>query len=294
MRAGAIAASQSHEYPRRPCHLRARSDGHARYRADNHGHCPRPTGWLSLTRPARTHPVNMPDKDEVPGSSPGRPTPHRRRSQRSQHRARSARRRLGPRWGRTPHPRRHLQCPAGAAHPAVRLGDDHPPWSPPSPRTPATRPVQPPRAAACPSCPPRRRPRRAHRTPAWPTWSLSWSRAAAAAHNPTRRPGSATDLPLTNPTWAASPASRPPGPSIEPSTARQPPGPPPVLVVRVARPARPWSQRHRRSMEETDASGPTGQPPDGWTPEGWTADGWTLDGWTADGRPPDPLDDDPR
>ena len=38
----------------------------------------------------------------------------------------------------------------------------------------------------------------------------------------TRRPGSATDLPPTNATAAASPASRPPRPSIEPSTARQP------------------------------------------------------------------------
>jgi hypothetical protein len=30
-----------------------------------------PISWSSLARPARTHPANMPDKEEVPGSSPG-------------------------------------------------------------------------------------------------------------------------------------------------------------------------------------------------------------------------------
>jgi hypothetical protein len=94
--------------------------------------------------------------------------------------------------------------------------------------------------------------------------------------HPTRRPGSATDLSLTNATAAASPASRPPGPSIEPSTARQPQG----------RHRFRWSRSpgHLLRWEDTDASGRTGQ----------TADGWTPHGWTAAGRPPDPLDDDPR
>jgi hypothetical protein len=66
--------------------------------------------------------------------------------------------------------------------------------------------------------------------------------------HPTRRPGSATDLPPTNATWASSPASRPPRASIEPSTARPPPGPPPVPVVTVARPLRLGPKRHRLSM----------------------------------------------
>jgi hypothetical protein len=215
----------------------------------------------------------MPDKDEVPGSSPGRPTTHRRRSQRCWQRAGRARRRLGPRWGRTPIPAGTSSGPAGAAQPGVRLGDDHAAWSRAQPRTAATRPVRPPRAAAG---------FRAHRAaagdgrsdrrPGLPGRSAG-TRGRRGPH-PTRRPGSATDLPLTNATWAASPASPPPRPSIEPSTAWQPPGPPPVPVVRVARPARPGPQRHRLSMEETDASG-RGPTPDGWIPHGWTADGWT-------------------
>jgi hypothetical protein len=110
--------------------------------------------------------------------------------------------------------------------------------------------------------------------------------------HPTRRPGSATDLPLANPTSAASPASRLPRPSIEPSTARQPPGPPPVPVVTVARPPRPWSQRHRLSMggdgrvrtdggrHQTAVHRMGGQQTAGQR----TAGHRTLDGWTADGR----------
>jgi hypothetical protein len=71
----------------------------------------------------------MPDKDEVPGSSPGRPTTHRRRSERCRYRAGSVRCRLGPRWGRTPIPAGTSPGPSGSAHPAVSLGDDHAPWS---------------------------------------------------------------------------------------------------------------------------------------------------------------------
>ena len=140
-----------------------------------------------------------PDKDEVPGSSPGRPTTHRRRSERCRQRAGRARCRLGPRWGRTPIPAGTSSGPSGAAHPGVRLGHDHPPWSRPQPEDGSH--------AACGHlalrllpCPPRRRPRR--RGPP-----------------PTQRPESATDLPLTNATAAASPASRPPGPS---SSRRRP------------------------------------------------------------------------
>jgi hypothetical protein len=74
-----------------------------------------------------------PDKDEVPGSGPGRPTTYHRRSQRCQPRARNARRQPGPRWGRTPIPAGTSPGPTGAAHPGVRPGDDPPPWSRPQP-----------------------------------------------------------------------------------------------------------------------------------------------------------------
>jgi len=74
-------------------------------------------------------PGQNPDKDEVPGSSPGRPTTHRPRSQRCRHRAGRARCRLGPRWGRMPIAAGTASGPSGAAHPSVRLDDDHAPWS---------------------------------------------------------------------------------------------------------------------------------------------------------------------
>ena len=162
-------------------------------------------------------------------------------------------------------------------------------------------------------CPPRSRPRRALPTPAWPVWSLRGQARPRPAPDPAA--GSATDLPVTNATWAASAASRPPGPSIEPSTARQPDGPLPVLVVRVARPPRPGPQRHRLSMggdgrvrtdegrhqtaghrtdghrtagHRTAGQQPSdrrtsGRPPSGdRTPDGWTAGSRTPrpDGWT--------------
>jgi hypothetical protein len=154
-----------------------------------------------------------PDKDEVPGSSPGRPTNHRRRSKCCRQRAGSARCRLGPRWGRTPIPAGTSPGPTGAAHPGVRLGHDHPPWSRPQARGRQPRGMRPPRAAAC---------SRAHRAAA---------RAAAARPNSAARV--ATDLPLINATAAASPRVPASWTVVEPSTARQPPGPPPVPVVRV-------------------------------------------------------------
>jgi hypothetical protein len=69
--------------------------------------------------------LKIADKDEVPGSSPGRPTINRRRSEHCRRRVRSAGCRLGPHV----HPGRHVQWPSGSAHPGVRLGDDHAPWS---------------------------------------------------------------------------------------------------------------------------------------------------------------------
>jgi hypothetical protein len=190
--------------------------------------------------------------------------------------------RPGPRWGRTPIPAGPSPGPSGATHPAVSLGDDHPAWSRPSPKTPATRRVPPPGAAA--------RSRATAPPPATgaphagPAWLVAQRQARPPRPAPTRRPGSATDLPLTTPTPAASPASRPRRPSVEPSTAGQPPGLHRFWWSGSPGHRDPGSQRHRRSMEETDASGPTGPTPDGWTPTGPT----------ADGRAPDPLDDDPR
>jgi hypothetical protein len=132
---------------------------------------------------------HLADKDEVPGSSPGRPTTHPRRSQRCRQRAGNARCRPGPRWGRTP-------IPAGtpsrwpprraAATTTTHRG------RPPSPRTPATRCGQlAPGLLPCPQC--RRQPRML-RTPAWPAWPRSGpARPPPPAHNP--GPGSATDTP---------------------------------------------------------------------------------------------------
>jgi len=191
---------------------------------------------LGAAEPVATRAISF--QDEVPGSSPGRPTNHRRRSQRSQHRARSARRRLGPRWGRTPIPAGTSSGPSGAAHPAVRLGDDHSPWSP-------TQPEDASHASGAATwrcrllpCPPRRHPRGALRTPVWPAWSLSGqARPPRPAPNPAAR---VRHRPPAYQRDVGSVARVPPrGPSIEPSTARQPPGPPPVPVVTVARPARP-------------------------------------------------------
>jgi hypothetical protein len=148
------------------------------------------------------------DKDEVGGSTPPRPTTHRRRSQRCRQRARSVRCRLGPRWGRTPIPAGTSSGPSGSAHPGVRLGDDHAPWSRTQPRTPAHAAGAATSRCSLLPCPPRSRPRRALRTPAWPAWALS-GHARPLRPAPTRQPGSATDLPLTNATSAASPTSPP-------------------------------------------------------------------------------------
>ena len=103
----------------------------------------------------------------------------------------------------------------------------------PSPRTAATRrcshrALQP---APVPTAPP---PRRALHAGLACLVAQRQARPPRPAPTPAAR--SASHLPLTNATSTASPASRPPGPSIEPSTARQPQEPPPVPVVTVARP----------------------------------------------------------
>jgi hypothetical protein len=53
---------------------RATSDGQARSLKDNHGHLRWPDELVVIAGPARTHPADMPDKDEAAGSSPARPT----------------------------------------------------------------------------------------------------------------------------------------------------------------------------------------------------------------------------
>jgi len=75
----------------------------------------------------------MPDKDEVPGSSPGRPTSHRRRSERCRQQAGSARWLPGPRWGRTPIPAGKPIGPSGPVHAGGRHLDNHAQWSPTHP-----------------------------------------------------------------------------------------------------------------------------------------------------------------
>ena len=51
--------------PQLSCHSRATSKGRSQYTADNHGHIYAIDGLVVLDGPARTHHVNMPDKDEV-------------------------------------------------------------------------------------------------------------------------------------------------------------------------------------------------------------------------------------
>jgi hypothetical protein len=107
-------------------------------------------------------------------------------------------------------------------------------------------------------CPPRSRPRRALRTPAWPAWSLS-GQARPPRPAPTRRPGSATDLPLTNATSgsvARAPASATvdravDGPAATGASTRSGGHGRPATSTR--------SQRHRLRWKETDASGRTGR-----------------------------------
>jgi hypothetical protein len=107
--------------------------------------------------------------------------------------------------------------------------------------------VPPPGAAACTRAHSAAvRDRRSARRPGLP--GRSAGKRGRHRRTPTRRPGPATALPLTNAMSAASPASRPPRPSLEPSPARQPQGLPPAPVVTVARPPRPGPQRHCLSM----------------------------------------------
>jgi hypothetical protein len=100
---------------------------------------------------------------------------------------------LGPRA----HPRRHLPWPL-RGHPPGRQARRRPPrWSRPQPEDASHA------AAAATSrcrlhpCPPRSRPRRALPTPGLAWLVAQRARAAAAARTPTRRTGSATDLPRT-------------------------------------------------------------------------------------------------
>jgi hypothetical protein len=114
---------------------------------------------------------------------------------------------------------------------------------------------------------------------------------------PTRRPGTANHLPLANPTSAALPASRPPRPSLEPSTAGSHRGLHPFRWSRAPGHLDLGPHRHRLRMGgdgcvRTD--GGRHQTAGHRTGGHRTAGHRTPDGWTADGRAPDPLDDDPR
>jgi hypothetical protein len=192
------------------------------------------------------------DKDEVPGSSPGRPTTDHRRSQRCRHRARSARWLPGPRWGRTPVPAGTLISPAGPVHPGGRRHDHHAPWSPTQPRTAATPPVRQRRAAAG---------SRAHSAAASDGRSahglahLVGQQASAPAALTQPGPG----LPLTNGD-RGSVARVQACSAVDRAAPRHgsPQGPRPVPMVQGAPPHRPGPQHHRLVWDETDASGRTG------------------------------------
>jgi len=195
----------------------------------------RPLRWRTTCENAGLHSGErvIADKDEVPGSSPGRPTP----IVAGQSAAGSEPGALAASLGR-----------AGAARRSPSARPVAPPGPPtrasgaattthrgrvPSPRTAATRrcshrALQP---APVPTAPP---PRRALHAGLACLVAQRQARPPRPAPTPAAR--SASHLPLTNATSTASPASRPPGPSIEPSTARQPQEPPPVPVVTVARP----------------------------------------------------------
>jgi hypothetical protein len=115
---------------------------------------------------------SIPDKDEVPGSSPGRPTSHSRRSQRWRQRAGSARCLPGPRWGRTPTAAGTPTGPSGpATRPSGSAATTHRGRAPSPGRQPrgGCGHLAPPPAPA-PTAQPQRQ---VLRTPAWPAWSLS-------------------------------------------------------------------------------------------------------------------------
>jgi hypothetical protein len=134
---------------------------------------------------------HLADKDEVPGSSPGRPTPHRRRSQRCRQRAGNAYCQPGPRWAARPSRQpTHWPLPGpstGASGSTTTTHRGHriqPGWQP---RGRCGRlALQPAPAHSGPQP-------RALRTPTWP------GRSAVKRRRPHPiRPKSATDIRLTN------------------------------------------------------------------------------------------------
>jgi hypothetical protein len=184
--------------------------------------------------------------------------------------------------------------PSGVAHPDVRLGDDHPTWSPPArgrqPRVrcrhlalqPAPMPTAQPPATGAPHA-------------GLACVVAEWASAAAAARTqpggpgPPRPPSDHRDL-------ASVAASQP---LDHRSNHRRPGSHRGLHRFRWSRSPDRLDlspQRHRLSMGgdgrvRTHGWTADGWTPDSWTPHGWTADGWTPDGWTADGRAPDALDD---
>jgi len=243
---------------------------------------------------------HLADKDEVPGSSPGRPTTYRRRSERCRHRAGRACCRLGPRWGRTPIPPAPPVAPPGpptrAAGSATTTNRGRT-----QPRTPATRRLQSPRAAA------RSRAHRAaardgrSRAPAWPAWSLS---GQARPPRPTTQPGGpGPPRPPTDQRDLGSVATAPRASWTVARAVDGPAatGPPPVPVVTVARPPRPGPptplpEGGGDGRVRTD--GGRHQTAGRWRAGQRTAERRTLwtttpgdrtpDGWTAGSRTPTP------
>jgi hypothetical protein len=253
---------------------------------------------------------SIPDKDEVPGSSPGRPTTHRRRSEHCRHRAGRVRCRLGPRWGRTPIPRRHLPWPLQVrppGRPARRRPHSvvkHPARGRPPrggcshlARPPAPVPTTQPPATGAPT-----------RRPGLPGRSAG-TRGRRGPHQPAARvrrrpPTGQRDLGSVARVSASATIDR----AVDGPAAT---GPPPVPVVTVARPPRPGSHRHRLSMggdgrvrtdggrQQTAGHRTGGQQTAGrWMGGQQTAERrtrWTTipgdrtpDGWTAGSRTPNP------
>jgi hypothetical protein len=201
---------------------------------------------LSLVRQSPLIDGRFTFQDEVPGSSPGRPTTHRPRSQRCRQRAGRARCRLGPRWGRAPIPAGTSSGPSGSAPPG-RQARRRPPTvvAPPAEDASHVAGAATSRAACARAHSAAAHEGRSVRRPGLPGRSRGQARPLRPAPTPAAR---VRHRPPTGQRDFASVARVPASWTVvEPSTARQPPGPPPVPVVTVARPARPGPQRHRLS-----------------------------------------------
>jgi hypothetical protein len=222
-------------------------------------------------------------QDEVPGSSPGRPTSHSRRSQRCRQRTGSARRQPGPRWGRTLDPRRHAHRPFRARPPGRQAHDHHPPWSPPAQDGSHAAAAATSRWRLLP-CPPRsHKRRRSARRPGLP------SRAAGQARPPAVTPPGPgpPPTPTDHRDSAAPPPSGPARPSIQPlqHAAAHPDSTVPVVPVARRLDLVPTAAGGGMRWTRPDERG--GQPPAGHRTAGHRTAGHQTaghpTGWTPDG-----------